>query len=708
MGLVDKIKKMYKNLAETEVEISFANRRMVAAVVIFASFFAVILTSLIPQRVELQVGDVAPYDIKAPQTVINRPATEALKEERAAQVPMVYDLDLGLLESSENEIKEIFDFVRDLQEDEALDDEQKAALLREKVPFETEEEVLLAVVQAQSEELVQMEERILTAIRAKMQAGVKEEEMEEAREEVAAFVEGADMSSSHEVFARAAALTYLAPNMLFNEEETNRRIEEEKQRVEEDPIMILQGQVIVRSGEVVTQEDIEILEDIGLLRPGLDIGRMMGLALFVALLLGIVGVYMYQYLPNMFYRSNDIILLGVIGVITLLISRVLGSISGYLVPVAGGAMLVAILLDTKLAMVFTVVVSVMTGVVLGNDLRFAVMAMVGGFAGVFSLTRISQRSDMTRAGLLVSAANVAAIFAASATAGLSMTEVLAESNWGTMGIVSGLISAVLAIGALPYLENAFGITTPLRLTEIANPNHPLLRRLLVEAPGTYHHSIMVGNLAEAGAEAIGAEPLLARVGAYFHDIGKVKRPHFFIENQMSGSNPHDKVTPSLSSMIITSHIKDGAELAKEHGLPPEVIDIIQQHHGTSLVSYFYHLAYDKIKEHEMEEEDFRYEGPLPQSKEAALVFLADSVEAAVRAYPDGNREKVEEIVRKIIRARFNDGQLDKCQLTLKDLDIIGSVFIRILQGVYHTRIEYPQSWAETEKGSEDEDGDIHQ
>ena len=268
---------------------------------------------------------------------------------------------------------------------------------------------------------------------------------------------------------------------------------------------------------------------------------------------------------------------------------------------------------------------------------------------------------------------------------------------GLLGAVNGVTSAIITIGLLPYLEHAFSITTPISLLELVKPNHQLLQRLLIDAPGTYHHSIVVGNIAETAAGAIGADSIVVRVGAYYHDIGKIKRPYFFIENQVSADNPHDKIAPSLSTLIVTSHIKDGVDLCKDYKLPQLIIDIVQQHHGTTLVSYFYKRATENEHSECIIEADFRYEGPRPQSKEAALVMLADGCEAAVRSIAKPNVNRIEVTVRKIIRDRLHDRQLDECNLTLKDLNTIGDIFIQLLSSMFHTRIEYPDAIKELER-----------
>jgi len=264
-------------------------------------------------------------------------------------------------------------------------------------------------------------------------------------------------------------------------------------------------------------------------------------------------------------------------------------------------------------------------------------------------------------------------------------------------VTNGILSSILTIGVLPYLESTFKITSPVRLLELSYPGNPLLKRLLTEAPGTYHHSIIVGNLAETAAEAIGGDTLLTRVGAYYHDVGKLKRPYFFIENQLNTDNPHDKIAPTLSTLILTSHVKDGVELAREYKVPEDIISIVEQHHGSGLCTYFYHKAVENGQNEGIDEDEFRYEGPKPKTKEAALVMLADSVEAAVRSLQNRTHGRVEGMVRKIIKDKLMDGQLGECDLTFKDLDVIAAAFMQVFSGIFHARIEYPDLSKEIER-----------
>jgi putative nucleotidyltransferase with HDIG domain len=265
--------------------------------------------------------------------------------------------------------------------------------------------------------------------------------------------------------------------------------------------------------------------------------------------------------------------------------------------------------------------------------------------------------------------------------------------------VGSIISAILAIGFLPILENVFNIVTAMKLLELSNPNQKLLKRLLVEAPGTYHHSIMVANLAEVAAEEVGGNQVLARVASYYHDIGKIRRPYFFKENQLGRDNPHDKMTPNLSALVVILHVKDGLELAEEYNLPKEIKDVIAEHHGTTLAKYFYITMKNSSKNPEdIKKENFKYPGPIPRTKESAIIMLADSVEAAVRSIQEPTKGKIEEMVNNIISSKLNEGQLDNCDLTFMDLNKIRLAFLSTLNGIYHKRIEYPTDKSQLPEG----------
>jgi len=360
----------------------------------------------------------------------------------------------------------------------------------------------------------------------------------------------------------------------------------------------------------------------------------------------------------------------------------------YVVPVALGAILATLLFDIHIGIVFSFIMSVFAGVMVGSEPLYFVYAFAGSMTGAFSVIRCTQRSALIKAGALVALANVATV----AFIDMYRHELFTAAGLHHMvaAFAGGILVGVLVSALLPILELSFKVVTDISLLEYSDLNRPILKELMLTSPGTYHHSIMIGTLAESAAEAIGGKPLLSRVASYYHDIGKTKKPEYFIENQAKGENRHDRLTPSMSSLIIASHIKDGLELAKEHKLPPQITDILQQHHGTALMTYFYNKAKDSGEESmPVREEDYRYPGPKPQTKEAAIVMLADAVEAASRVLENPTPQRISALVDKITKRIYDDGQLAECDLTFKDLTLITKSFTKLLAGVYHYRIDYP-------------------
>jgi putative nucleotidyltransferase with HDIG domain len=351
-------------------------------------------------------------------------------------------------------------------------------------------------------------------------------------------------------------------------------------------------------------------------------------------------------------------------------------------------MLIAISLSFEIAILVTVILSFLISFIPGGEMNYTIVLIVSGIVSIYSIRSATQRSSLTRAGLMIAGVNIVAISALGLINNENYYLILKDNLWG---ILNGFLAVILTIGILPFLESFFDITTSFKLMELSNPNQPLLKKLIVEAPGTYHHSIVVGNLSETAAEEIGGNGLLARVGALYHDIGKIKRPYFFIENQEAYKNIHDDLEPSLSALVIASHVKEGVELANKNKLPKDIINIITQHHGTGLITYFFHRALQEngASVEEVAEENYRYSGPKPQTKETAIILLADSLEAATRTLTNPTPSRIKNLVKEIIQKNLENGQLEECDLTLKDLDKIGDSFSRILTGMFHSRVEYP-------------------
>lgn len=411
--------------------------------------------------------------------------------------------------------------------------------------------------------------------------------------------------------------------------------------------------------------------------------------ILVTLLVLVAGLYLKRSEPAVWERFADLAILAtlVLGVVygTRLLATFAPGVPPFLVPIPLAAVLATLLLNARVG-VLVAVMSSGVGVLFGVlDGAHVVGSLLASAAGVTAMASIRDRTRLVSAGGLIVAVTMVAAFGATLMEGERLGAALGA---GVLGGVGGVITIALMRALLPLFEAVFGVTSDVRLLEIASPAHPLLQRLMMEAPGTYGHSVMTANLAEAAAEAIGANRLLARVGAYYHDVGKLRRPGFFAENQVGCGNPHDNTSPSLSALIITAHVREGVELADEYHLPREVVDIVRQHHGTSIVSYFYSKA--AASGAPVVEADFRYSGEQPSTREAALIMLADAAEAAVRADPTPTPQRIAGVVSRVIEAKRVDHQLDQANLTLADVERAREVYTQLLESIYHPRIEYPE------------------
>jgi len=487
----------------------------------------------------------------------------------------------------------------------------------------------------------------------------------------------------------------IRPNKFVDSEATDQKKQEARESVER--VMIRKGDIILREGEIVTADRMSLFKELGLLTTNskMDLMLYAGIALLVLVLELIVVAYITVFNKELLNTVGILWMIALIFISVTIISKVLSSISIFLMPVAAAAMLWAILTDARLSLILNLALTLLVSVITGNDITFIFMALVGGTVGIFSVLNTQQRGSIFISGFMVSLAHVMTVMGFGL---INSSEVAGVLTIAFYGLLNGLFCAILTVGSLPLWESVFDVVTPLKLLELSNPNHPLLKKLLIEAPGTYHHSIIVGNLSEAATGAVGGNALLARTGAFYHDVGKTSRPYFFKENQLTSENPHDKISPSLSSIIITSHVKDGLELAKKHKLPQEIANFIDQHHGNTLVAYFYHKAKSGENGDMVEEESFRYKGLKPQTKETAIVMLADSVEAAVRSLSAPNKEKIEKLINKIIKDKLEDGQLEESNLTLGELQKIKQSFVKVILGIFHERIEYPDLDIKEAKG----------
>jgi hypothetical protein len=508
----------------------------------------------------------------------------------------------------------------------------------------------------------------------------------------------------------------LQPNLKFNLEATEKKREEAFASVKPVFIKIARNEMLVREGQSIGRE--ELLKLKYHLRNSSDKSWFfifLAIFIFSMVSVGVVLHVVRQSLPHIRMDMHDCIFLGILLLCLLMLSRAgiwvgdsIGDASGiistktfvYAIPLSAGAMIACIFFGVTVSLIFSLVVTLFSGMIFGKEFAMFFYFMIGAFVAAHGVSQCRTRMVPIKAGLLVGSTNVVLIvLSAFLQDQWVFLRVLSDSFFGLCG---GISAGILATGLTPLAEMLFGYSTDIKLLELATMDQPLLRELMLEAPGTYHHSIIVGNMVEASAESIGANSLLAKVAAYYHDIGKIKKPLYFIENQFESGNRHEKLAPSMSALILISHVKDGIELARDHHLGKEIINIISQHHGKSFISFFYNKAVEAREKAQslkasplpqIDADDYRYPGPKPQTKEAGLVMLADVVEAACRSLTEPTPARIQGLVNKLLNAIFSDGQLDECELTLKDIHQIAKHFNQILATIHHKRIEYPVSAA---------------
>lgn len=700
-------------------------RQWLLGIIIALGLVAIMVFAALPIGVTVEVGQVAKKDLAAPITAINTSETQRLEEEAARRVllevnedPSYHLINPAILLKVEENVTGILNLLRlsiTVESDPQLEDEaQPTALSVSEVDrrlirdwkIEIPNHILESIANLSLGEFDRFAQVISDLLLAIMEERISEDGLRDARDAFEAQVQTSRLTSDLMQGATIIGRQLIQPNLILDTEKVNIARQAAVNAVE--PVYIMQGEVIVRKGDVVREEHISLLRDVGLIKTGRDYGALVGMIFLVLIVITLTVTFLYQVRPDVLRNET---LLGLTGsvLLTMVFLGKLFSLSSwmgtaYLNPSALAGLLLTLLIDSRVAGMITVVLAILLSVAFEFNWIIGTLTLVSGLVAIFSVSKVSQRGDLMRAGLLVGGAN----FFLMITLGLVSKDTSLVVN-SYLGLLNGFLVSIVAIGVLPYLESVFKITSSIRLLELSNPNHPLLRRLMLEAPGTYHHSILVGNLAEAAAEAVGADGLLARVGSHYHDIGKLRRPYFFVENQVGIDNPHDKMAPSLSTLIIISHVKDGLELANEFKLPPVVSQFIAQHHGTDLVRFFYHRASESSEGNSVEERDFRYPGPKPQGKEVAIVSLADATEAAVRSLSKPTPGKIEGLVRKIIKDRLNSGELDESDLTFQDMDKIANAFVKVIMGMFHSRVEYPEQITKEEiEGKRSKDGSIDQ
>jgi putative nucleotidyltransferase with HDIG domain len=646
-------------------------------------------------RVILDEGDVAPETIRAPRrltyesTILRAEA----QDQAAAEVMSVYTLpDPTLARQQLDRARRVLDYLAAVRADAlASPAQQRGWIVAVPELGDLDSETLNALLALSDESWDRVQSETQAVIDQEMRQQIREGYLEDVLGEIPAQV-SLGLSAEEADAAVILVQQFLIANSFLDPEATEKAQAVAREAVPPVLRTFESGQVIVREGERVGELQIEALDQLGLRRPQVEWTDVTGASMMALLATALLCLYLARFQPEVLWDGHQLLLLVLLTSLSVLATGLMvpeGMVLRYLAPASALAMLASVCLGPQAGVAAAVFLGTIAGVVADNSLEMTAYVTLGGLVAVLTLRRVERISALFRSGAFVALVLVVIVLI------FRLPQAISQPNdlliMALSGVANGGISASLALGGLFLIGPLFDITTTMRLIELSRPDHPLLQRMLREAPATYHHSLMVANLAEQAAESIGVDALLTRVGAYYHDVGKIVRPYFFTENQVEGVNPHERLDPHASTDIVVGHVTDGIELARRYRLPRRVRAFIPEHHGTSLVSFFHHRAVQLAGDAALVDEiDFRHKGSKPQSKETALVMMADGCEAAVRSARPTSAEQVAEIVNRIIDLRVKDGQLSESGLTLRDLEIIRETFVSSLKGVFHPRIKYPE------------------
>jgi cyclic-di-AMP phosphodiesterase PgpH len=690
-----------------------------AALVLFVLFSVAVM----PQRYHLKVGDIANQSITANKDVVDETATARLQEDAARQVEPTYLHKEGVAADVLQNLAAILTQVNAVQlygnstlEQAAPGDAkgQRAYVFNAAeldyasslIPSMTLASYQLdTLLRASAEDMQAMNLNITAAVQNTMNATVREGYVSESIQYLQQIIGYKTEIDLLQNVVTPILRKVIQPNMVVDQVATEALRQEARDAVE--PIVYKQGQNIVFANERVTADQLELLRSLGLLDDqNFDVVTYIGGGLSVLMAMAVVAVILLLFGKETFINPMKLTIMMLILIIAFAVCIGGKMIDVSAPPILLGTMAITSLLGMAYGFAGNVALAILiSSLILGGDTTFStemvnlvLPALISGFVVILMIRRRPNRQQILIAGVVAAAINMLIILSVSLMTNTSLKDGFSSALWSAAAAV---VASLLCVGLDLVFETIFQLATPGKLLELSNPNHPLLRRLLLEAPGTYHHSIIVANLAESAAEAIGANPLLARVGAYFHDIGKMKRPVYFKENQM-GEDPHQMTNPFVSSAILIAHTTDGLALAQSYRLPNEIQDIIVEHHGDTPVIYFYQKAMEESDDQLVDIDDFRYDGQRPRSKESAIIMLADTVEAAVRSMPDPTPASIRANIEKLVSNKILDGQLSQAPITLSDIDRISEAFASVLNGVFHERIEYPDPPVKRSRPKEEE------
>ena len=646
-------------------------------------------------QVQLTAGEVAQQDVLAPRRIAYESAvrTEQARERAAQAVPDFYDPPQSRIRRTQvNAARDALAFIDTVRLDSLASPETKTAYLQAITDIGINQAMAERILGLNAADWAEVQGEVPLVLDQIMQEEVRETSLATARRKVAVLI-SPDLDDDASLVTIDLVRALIRPNSFLNPERTDELRQQAREAVQPEVSVLEQGEIVLRAGNIVTAEDVEALEQMGLTQGERNLWTVLQAMLVAVVILALVGGAIYRLrIRTIFSRQETalLVVLALFGVVGAKLMIIPDNWIPYLFPLAALGMLAALLVDTQVAMIVVLSFTLFIAYLSQGDVFLIFYACAGGMLGALVLGKAERLTAFLWAGLAVILGNLATT-AAFWSQPLESTTTSLVLQSITLGTLNGALATSLGLIGYFVLGNLFGITTNLQLMELSRPTHPLLRQLLLKAPGTYHHTILVSNLAERAAEAIGADAFLTRVGAYYHDIGKTVRPYFFVENFVDGeSAPHADLDPRTSAQIIISHVKDGVDLARKYRLPEPLQDFIREHHGAQVVAYFLRQAQAEEGVENVDEADFRYPGPDPRTKEAAIMLLADVCEAAVRANRPATRDDLQKLVDRLIADRVKEGALDSSPLTFHELQIVKSVFLQVLQGIHHPRIQYPQ------------------
>ncbi len=648
----------------------------------------------ISSNLQITEGQISPGDVSAPRplTFNSELLTEQARQRAAANVAPIYDPPQTRIARQQlARAEEILAFIEVVRNDPNATEEQKIVWLTSIADVPLSEQVAAQILALDDVAWQDVTSETIRVLDRAMQREIREDTLQTTKRSVPGLI-SFTLDDDEAGVVTALVQGLLRPNTFLNDERTEEAREEASTKVEPVERSIAQGEIILRQGDRVDALDIEALDALGLRQTERTWRDYLSALLMAGLLTGMLVAFVVQRQRHFWSNNLQVFLLSSIFIAFVLLAKVMSpetTLLPYLFPLAAMTMLIGSMIDLPIAVVATLLIGILVGIFTNGNIEIIVYVVLGALAGALALGQAEGLNSFVRAGIWTILINLVVL----ATFRIPLFPPTDSENllaMVTATLVNGIFASSFTLVIFYLLGQVFGLTTNLQLLELSRPTHPLLRQLLLKAPGTYHHSLIVSNMAEEAASAIGANVLLARVGAYYHDIGKTTRPYFFIENTTDGVNPHDRLDPYTSARIIISHVTDGIELAHKFRLPSAIVDFIREHHGTTRVEYFYYQA---CQEHdspdEVDESEFSYPGPRPRSRETAILMLADGCEATIRAMNPSSREEMLELIRSVINRRLMSGQLDQSQLTLRDLSQITDAFARVLQGIHHPRVKYP-------------------